>query len=53
MSDETLVFPQQRKYRQMSNISRTKVQNLNVSRFVVQLYLPNPLKPGVESRMKM
>ena len=40
-------------YRQSSNISRTKFQNLNVSRLVLQLYLPNPLKPGVKSRMKM
>ena len=41
------------KYRQTSNISRTKSQNLNVSRLVLQLSLPNPLKPGIKSRMKM
>ena len=41
------------KYRQISNISRTKSQNLNVSRIVLQLSLPNPLKPGVKSRMKV
>ena len=35
------------KYRQTSNISRNK------SRLVSQLSLPNPLKPGVKSRMKM
>ena len=40
-------------YRQISNISRTKSQNLNVSRLVLQLPLPNPVKPGVKSRMKM
>ena len=40
-------------YRQISNISRTKSQKWNVSRFVLQLSLPNPLRPGVESIMKM
>ena len=40
-------------YRKISNISRTKSPNLNVSRLVVQLSLPNPMKPGVMSRMKM
>ena len=39
--------------RQISNISHTKFPNINVSRLVLQLYLPNPLKPGVKSRMKM
>ena len=38
-------------YRQ--NIKRTKSQNLNVSRLVLQLSLPNTLKPRVKSRMKM
>ena len=42
-----------RHYRQTSNISSTKSQNLNVSHLVLQLSLPNPLKPGVKSRMKM
>ena len=41
------------RYRQTSNISRTKSQTLNVSCLVLQLSLPNPLKPGVKSRMKM
>ena len=36
-----------------SNIRHTKSQNLSVSRLVLQLSLPNPLKPGVRSRMKM
>ena len=40
-------------YRKTSCISRTKFQNLNVSRFVLQLPLPNPLKLGVRSSMKM
>ena len=34
-------------------IMHTKSQNLNVSRLVLQLSLPSPLKPGVKSRMKM
>ena len=41
------------KYRQSSNITHTKSQNLNVSHLVLQLSLPNPLKSGVESGMKM
>ena len=32
-------------YRKISNIRRTKSPNLNVSRLVVQLSLPNPMKP--------
>ena len=40
-------------YCQMSNISYTKSQDLNVSLRVLQLSLPNLLKPGVKSRMKM
>ena len=40
-------------YRKISNIRRTKSQNLNDSRLVLQLSVPNPLKPGVKSRMKM
>ena len=31
----------------------TKFQNWNVSCFILQLSLPNPLKPDVKSRMKM
>ena len=37
----------------ISNISGTQPQNLYVSRVVFQLSLPNPLKPGVKSRMEM
>ena len=40
-------------YRQISNIRRTKSQTLNASCLVLQLSLPNPLKPGIKSRMKM
>ena len=40
-------------YRQTSNIRRIKFQNLNVSRLVLQMSLPNSLKPDVESRTKM
>ena len=39
--------------RKTSCISRPKSQNLNVSHLVLQLSLPNPMKPGVKSRMKM
>ena len=40
-------------YRKVSNIRRTKSQNLNDSCLVLQLSLPNRLKPGVKSIMKM
>ena len=40
-------------YRKISNITRTKSQNLNDSHLVLELFLPNPLKLGVKSRMKM
>ena len=40
-------------YRKISNIRHTKSPNLNVSRLVLQLSWPNPMKPGVTSRMKM
>ena len=40
-------------YRQFSNISRTKSSNLNVSRLVLQLSLPDPLNPDAMSGMKM
>ena len=42
------------KYCKTSSISRTKSQlHLTVSHVVLQLSLPNSLKPGVKSRMKM
>ena len=34
-------------YRKISNIRRTKSKNLNDSRLVLHLSLPNLLKPGV------
>ena len=37
----------------VSNIRRTKCQHLNDSRLVLQLSVPNPLKPSVKSIMKM
>ena len=42
-----------KKYHQTSNIRCPQSQNLNVSDLVLQLFLPNPLKLGVEWRMKM
>ena len=40
-------------YHKVSNIRRTKCQNLNDSCLVLQLSVPNPLKPSVKSIMKM
>ena len=40
-------------YRKIPNIKRTKFQNLNDSRLILQLPLTNPLEPAVKSRMKM
>ena len=40
-------------YRQTSSLKRTKSKNVNVSRLALQLSLPNSLKQGVKSRMKM
>ena len=39
--------------RKISNIRCTKSKKLNVSRLVLQLSMPNSLRPGVKSRMKM
>ena len=44
---------QKQRYHQTSNTIRTQPEYLNVSRRVLQLYLPNPLKLGVKSRMKL
>ena len=35
-------------YSQFSNIRRTQSKNIDVSRLVSQLSLPNPFKPGVK-----
>ena len=40
-------------YRKVSNTRRTKYQNLNDSRLILQLSVPSPLKPSVKSIMKM
>ena len=40
-------------YHKVSNISRTKCQNLNVSRLGLQLSLRNILKQSIKWRMKM
>ena len=40
-------------YRQFSNIRCTQSQNMNVSRLVLLLSLPDPMKPCVKLRMKM
>ena len=40
-------------YREVCNIRRTKSRNWNVSRLILWLSLPNPLKAGVKSRMKV
>ena len=40
-------------YRQASYIRRTESQNVNVSRLILQLSLPNPLKPGAKSLIKI
>ena len=40
-------------YRKISDISRTESPNLIAPRLVLQLSLPNPMKPGVKLRMKM
>ena len=40
-------------YRQISNTSRAKCQPLNVARLVLQLSLPDPIKSGIKSKMKM
>ena len=40
-------------YRNTPNIRRTKSQNLNVCRLILQLSLSNPLKLDAKSRIKM
>ena len=39
--------------RKISNIRHTRSPNLDVSRLVVQLSSPNPMKPGIKSWIKM
>ena len=40
-------------YCQISNTRHTKSKNFNISRFILQLSLPNPLKLGVGSKLRM
>ena len=44
---------QQPTVKSLNNIRRTKYQNITDSRLVLQLSVPNLLKHGVKSRMKM
>ena len=49
----TCIYSSVKIYRKVSNIKRTKSQNWNEAHLVLKSSLPNPLKPGVKSRMKM
>ena len=40
-------------YCETSTISHTRPQHINVSRLLLQLSVPNPVKPSVKPRMKM
>ena len=44
-----LYMKQDHTYLKISNISHNKSPNLNVSRLVLQLPLPYPMKPSVEN----
>ena len=46
--DHTSWLPQKSYYCKISNVRFAKFQNLNVSHLVLQLSLPNPLKPSVK-----
>ena len=46
---KSLISPNS-EYLKMSTIRRTEPQNLNDSRLILQLPLPNPLTPGIKSR---
>ena len=48
-----ITFLHKTKYSRTLNISCTQSQNLNVSHLVFQLFLPQPLKPGVKSSMEI
>ena len=48
-----VIFISGKYYHKISNIRHTKYPNLNVSHLVLQLSLPNPIKPDAKSRMKM
>ena len=53
VSQVVLGVIQDNAYRKVSNISGTKCQNLNDSRLVLQLPVPNPLKPSIKSIIQM
>ena len=50
---KTWAATQYAEYCKTSNIRHTKSLNLNVCCLALQLFLLNPLKSGVKSRMKM
>ena len=52
-SSESWVLSPNINYHKPSNISRVKPETLNDPCLLLQLALPNQLKPGVKSRMKM
>ena len=41
------------KYHRKTVKPSTRSYNLNISRLVLQLSLPNPLRPGIKSKRKM
>ena len=49
MAFEQMLITEMEKYRQITNISRTKSQNVDISCLVLQLSLCNLLKPCVKS----
>ena len=49
----SLIKSTAQRYRKVSNIRRTKCQNLNVYRLVMQLFLFNTLKPGIKLGMEI
>ena len=53
LNESSVVYEVSLDYRQVSNVRRIKSQHLKDSCTVLQLSLPNPLKPYVKSRMKM
>ena len=41
------------KYHKTSNVRRTQSESLTIPRLVLQLSMPNPLKPNIKSRKTM
>ena len=48
-----IIWMKRRSYSQTCHVRSTKSPNLKVSRFVLQLSLPNSLKSGIKSGMMM